>query len=738
MALRPPSLGLEQQLVLKKPSATNDEVASILKGLGLDRKFFLSRLDQSQTQDLLPSAPQEKEDGGNDADAPGSGPGGRRVCRMKTKVLKNRENRKVNKKATDFDLFLGEALMPVLAQALDSLCRQVNRMQMQGENLDPKVRARFNPLTWLAQQLLRRHPKCAKSPRRQAIYANFRDWSDLERGRREMLRRRDVVQDVFEGFVLRGVVQRADLDAVLDAIDDTLRLDGVLKNNKAVRRALLLEAAEPESPSSKRQAPRGREEFFKDGGWTFDQFWLRFANVIMSNDVVPFSAIQRGIESQQQQALLRSEAEVARKKEEEDRKQREADQRRRNEEYVQLHAEMQENKHIQAILDSEKALTGDDVRPGDAGYEFEVPPNGAHVNLLYRLLDLLGFELGNKPKDGKPVSPGPGSLAEAAKILTAEDAERSSSKVGDRWWDDELAKAWTTLQEIHRAEICDGVVEKDVLEKVLVPPVGFLLLRNRVTEELENREEQEDGLGGFGREDSRQGSKDVGPALDANRDAKPSIDTLCQRLGVSMSRIEWLHRLFESFLTPDPNDPTSVPVCLYPECPAAISKAQMRALMKEVRPYMEEVEFEMRFRRIDTDLSGTIEFDEFVMWVREDEVRVGGAAPLQKMTFEELAVVYSESVELIKYLHEHWQDQFDNPNEKCGYPAKPKSLPKDKIRALVSSLTPDMSDADFETQFQMTTFSKKDCLDFDEFLEVIPLDELPDEIRDGDDQSAGD
>merc|ERR1719440_1880856 len=144
------------------------------------------------------------------------------MSRMKSKVAMKTTRRAVNKKVSDFDIYLGESLMPVLAQSLDSLCRQVNRMNLQGDSLDPKVRARFNPLTWLAQQLLRRHPKCAKTPRRQAIYASFRDWSDLERGRREMLRRRDVLQDVFEGFVLRGVVQRADLPHVVDAIDDTL------------------------------------------------------------------------------------------------------------------------------------------------------------------------------------------------------------------------------------------------------------------------------------------------------------------------------------------------------------------------------------------------------------------------------------------------------------------------------------------------------------------------------------
>lgn len=716
IARQVPTLGLEQQVVSKKPIARNDEVASILKGLKLDREFFLSRVNDNQTDDLMGT------DGGTQ-DLNEVSPAKRRVSRMKSKVnLKAAKAKVKNNKSADFDIYLGEALMPVLAQALDSLCRQVNLMNMQGDSLDPKVRARFNPLTWLAQQLLRRHPRGAKTPRRQAIYGNFRDWADLERGRREMLRRRDIVQDVFEGFVLRGVVQRDDLPSVVDAIDDTLRLDGVLKNSKALRYELQLDADEALSPTKRRD----REDFFKDGGWTFEQFWKRFASVIKEGDVVPFSVIQGGIEQMQQAALLGSEAEAARKKQEEDKKQQEADQRRQSEEYVILHREMQEDEHIKAVRFSDKVLTGDDVRPGDAGYEFEVPPNGAHVALLVRLLVLLGFDSLVKTRS-KPASAGPGGAPLPAtlhpQLLGADDPERSASKVGERWWDDDLAKAWMTLQELHGAEICDGVVEREVLDKVLVPPVGYLLLKTQVAEFMENTEENEAMVSEGSR---RVSGADAAQILAMGK--KPSIATLCARLGVSMSRMEWLHRLFESFLQPDENDPTAVPVCLYPDCPAAIKKVQMRSLMKELRPSMEEVEFEMRFRRIDVDMSNMVEFDEFVTWVREDEVRVAGAEPLNKMSFEELAVVYDESVELIKYLHAQFQDQFP-PDERDNYPKDAKSLSKDAVRALVSSLTPDMSDADFETQFQMTTFSKKDTLEFDEFLEIIPMYDLPDEIR---------
>merc|ERR1740129_196237 len=80
------------------------------------------------------------------------------------------------------------------------------------------------------------------------------------------------------------------------------------------------------------------------------------------------------------------------------------------------------------------------------------------------------------------------------------------------------------------------------------------------------------------------------------------------------------------------------PCCLYPECPAALKKNQMRALIREVQPDLTDAEFEARFQRIDVDGSGMVEFDEFVTWVREDEVKIsGGADGSEKMTLEELA-----------------------------------------------------------------------------------------------------
>merc|ERR1719359_590838 len=92
--------------------------------------------------------------------------------------------------------------------------------------------------------------------------------------------------------------------------------------------------------------------------------------------------------------------------------------------------------------------------------------------------------------------------------------------------------------------------------------------------------------------DLRNDSKEVRDKDDDDEDAvavggkKPTMEELGTKFGMTMARIDWLHQLFESFLVPDPNaredDPP--PCCLYPECPAAIPKAQMQILITEVKP----------------------------------------------------------------------------------------------------------------------------------------------------------
>ena len=106
-------------------------------------------------------------------------------------------------------------------------------------------------------------------------------------------------------------------------------------------------------------------------------------------------------------------------------------------------------------------------------------------------------------------------------------------------------------------------------------------------------------------------------------------------------------------------------MCCYPEEPAAglletismhfatcfwpeiIDKKTMFQLLKQIKPQITQEEFLARFRRIDEDKSGVIEFDEFVQWVYDDEVEVVGSAEKVKRSFEELASDMDVSVKLI-------------------------------------------------------------------------------------------
>mmetsp|Transcript_40057 Transcript_40057/g.94289 ORF Transcript_40057/g.94289 Transcript_40057/m.94289 type:complete len:731 (+) Transcript_40057:95-2287(+) len=694
--------------VRKIPSkATNDDVQAILDGLKLDKNFFNAFLDKEAVEDLAPfqtdatpkspktPAPMKKE---KSMHAKRSRRMERTLNRTKTNFDDTGSALANSKRYLDFDVFVGESLMPVLAQSLDALCRQRIRMDEQGDRLDPKVRARFNPLTFLAQQLLRRHPKYAVTPRRSMMYKGFSTWADQEKGKREMLRRVDIIEQCFGGFLLRGAVSQSSIPHVLSAIDDTLFLNGAVKDHPE-----MLAVFNPEGATNfKSMNMQKRSELFRDQPWTWDRFWQDFSSIIVNFSVVTNSTLERGMELKKESVLLQAERKQAADREQEKKKQRMELQRRLIARYTDLYASLQEDTHIRSILDGNLILTGDDVRPGDAGYEFEVPPKGRHVAKLAELLKLLGFQsltLPGTEEDGVPQVP--------------EDAEM--------WWDNDLAGAWTTVQEIQNAEIRDGVVEKEILEQVLVPPVGFIVLRHKVEDELERLADP------LWEGDHHDGHREL--AADHAADMKkPTFAELCDKLGMTLPRIQWLHALFETFLPHDPGS-DGHPHCNYPDDPAAIPKTAMRELIREIHPHLTDSEFEARFARIDSDGSGVIEFDEFVNWVREDEVHVVGG---QKMTFEELAHHLNESLEFVNYIYGCWNEQFtmvDENADKDDYPNNPKAMAKKEVRELVTLLTPGVTDEEFELEYSQVDTLSKGSLDFDEFLEVLDQEAIPAEFR---------
>lgn len=501
------------------------------------------------------------------------------------------------------------------------------------------------------------------------------------------------------GFNLRGGVQKTTIPQVILSIDDTLCLNGALSKHAEFRKAMELDGmkwpgderetkAKEEGTKRKRQATR-KDMFFKGESWTFDVFWRKFMHAITNHDVVPYSVIKEGIEELKKQAVERAQVENAIREEEELRAAIEKEQAECKEKYKLLFTELKANEVLTSILNDDKILTGDDVRPGDPGFEFEVPPKGKHCALLAKLLSNLGFT----------------------------DLEVHAEFDEECWWNGDLAQAWTTLQECQEMEMQDGVVEKECFEQVLVDPEVFLDLKERVKDEIDRIREEEEGFAL-----PRSGAKKP-PKAESKQ--KPSMEALCQRLGMPLARLQWLHELFEGFLQTDDGEPV---FCNYPEDPATLNKAQMKTLIEEVKPDISDAEFEARFNRIDEDGSGLIEFDEFAIWVRQDEVRIVGASA-RKMDFEELAALHDEDVAVIQYVYHLFVEQFPEEDED-DYPEKPALLPKRAVKELQVQLNPAMTDAEFEMQYQLVDMESKGGLSFDEVLEVIGVDELPQEIRD--------
>jgi Ca2+-binding EF-hand superfamily protein len=335
------------------------------------------------------------------------------------------------------------------------------------------------------------------------------------------------------------------------------------------------------------------------------------------------------------------------------------------------------------------------------------------------LLSFKGLDNKDDAAKGKDGSPRSGAISARSDASGTGFSRHGGAGGGDstgRWWTADLAGGWTTLQEIHNAELADGVVEKEVLEKVLIDPQNFSVLRRKVEEELERKEESLYGAPLVAR-------ASVDHAHAHVEQKKPSMEMMCARLGMTMSRLQWLHQLFEGFLVP--NADGSQQTCNYPEHPAFLLKDHFRDLMTEVNPDLTEDDFAARFQRIDSDGSGMIEFDEFVVWVREDEVRVVGSS--KKLSFPELADIHNVPVDAIGYLHNLFLDELEE-GEDDEYPEHPGSIQKEGVHHIIKQVNPKTSDKDFETQFRMVDIENKAVLEFDELLEVIDMQGLPAEL----------
>lgn len=158
-----------------------------------------------------------------------------------------------------------------------------------------------------------------------------------------------------------------------------------------------------------------------------------------------------------------------------------------------------------------------------------------------------------------------------------------------------------------------------------------------------------------------------------------------------------------------------------------LNKKTMFLMLKEINPSLQEAEFEARFRRIDGDGSGLIEFDEFVQWVYDDEVEVVGGAEKVKRTFEELAGDMDVSIRLIEYCYDCFKEELD-AGTVDNYPTECATLPKEQACTLAQILVTSLDKKRFDRYWDTVDVQNKGAVTFDDFLELLDFEDMPEDV----------
>mmetsp|Transcript_8176 Transcript_8176/g.17839 ORF Transcript_8176/g.17839 Transcript_8176/m.17839 type:complete len:650 (+) Transcript_8176:33-1982(+) len=604
---------------------------------------------------------------------------------------------------SDWDLYVGEQLLPLMSQAMDALCRRLTALQQaKAKGRDEQVIRRFNPVTWIAQYIARHHPKGPGiTPRRQSMYTKFQEWSDVERGRRELLRQLGLMKSSFRGFILGDRVRVADLQKVLKDVDEALGLRGKLATNR-----LLLQGLTRPSPSAKkgnRTKPvfRTRTIGTDEAAVTFDEFWDRFTEVVTTEDILKYSELQEG-QLRIQQQKQRMELEEAERLEREAQRAQEAEERRRQLlQYEELSKRVEADPEIKRMLANEELfMSGDE---GAENRSDEVSPFGDHVLLLRELLEILGF--GEKEL---------GLLLEDPAEDSDSDSKASEPTVdyqASYHWDEACCTAWGMVQDALGCEFGDGCVDQRSLQAVLVPAAQFTDMKATLQEEVQRRR-AEVGM--------KAKVKSQLLVEESSASTKPPLGLLCKTYGFTMARLDWLHEQFQLCLPEGVRDD-------YPTQPAALKLSEMMDLMRDLMPGVADDKIEERFREIDQDGSNQIEFDEFVMWLCMDQIDMGDGDPAEKAEkpgFAELARRFHVPEQQVRVLHEMFEG-FLPGGGPDRYPEEPQTLPRDNVLALMRKMVPALTDEQFEAQFAFVDINTSGGLEFDEFLEICDIKPVP-------------
>lgn len=270
----------------------------------------------------------------------------------------------------DFDVYLMEkSVMPLLLQGLDALSRHVDQRSQQKQSLEG--RPPFNPLVWLAQYLLRNHPRYVKD-HRNPMYEKFTELANIERGRRCLLRRKDQLEEVWNILVERNggsPLTLDDLPKLFEELDAKWYLDGALVEKM------------PEDFSNvgieKSNTAEGDEVFFAP-------FFRWFEDYVGKNDVLRAGAF---IDAENRQVEVEKKA----KKDLEDAVRRERAMKEAMEQRAELEeqfetvtADMFINEDLGMILNRGAVIEGVEEKEGGP------PLQGEHVMLIQLMLGIWG------------------------------------------------------------------------------------------------------------------------------------------------------------------------------------------------------------------------------------------------------------------------------------------------------------------------------------------------------------
>jgi hypothetical protein len=286
--------------------------------------------------------------------------------------------------AGDKDLILLEQLVPVLAEGLEALSRHIDAAARK-PNPDPEAAARFRPATWLAQFLLRHHPAHHPTP----TTDQFKELVELERARREMVKRKDNVQHAFHALErsCQNGVPHTRIYQFIVQVDNMWRLGGVLANavDQDMDFGRVLELSDPPEPLSPVSNPDGTPADV-DGVVNFDSFWSWFHDFVETNDIVRMQDFTRGEKARLEEQTRESEESKLLQERKEIADAHEAELNVRLADFDSLAEELAADEVIVQMREGKFTLEGaeeDDV---------SAPVNRNHVKLLVDMLRLWGIE----------------------------------------------------------------------------------------------------------------------------------------------------------------------------------------------------------------------------------------------------------------------------------------------------------------------------------------------------------